>query len=201
MKLKLLLFSCIVWFQLGLSQEIYFHFGNNFTTYDYKNSLGNFNGNIKSSSGSAYELGYNYSFKDKFTYSGSLVWDQYNAKGSNGVSLYAWNTNYLGIQNAISYAVLKTRSELEINLKAGVTTSFIANGQQLLNNRYYDLTQYEEFKGIVIQPLIGMQVKYLVNDYFGVSLNYIFSKSLPKSGLESLSFNTNQVQLGFYFPL
>jgi hypothetical protein len=117
------------------------------------------------------------------------------------VSLYAWNTNYLGIQNAISYAVLKTRSELEINLKAGVTTSFIANGQQLLNNRHYDLTQYEEFKGIVIQPLIGMQVKYLVNDYFGVSLNYIFSKSLPKSGLESLSFNTNQVQLGFYFPL
>lgn len=201
MKLKLLLFSCIVWFQLGLSQEIYFHFGNNFTTYDYKNSLGNSNGNIKSSSGSAYELGYNHSFKDKFTYSGSLVWDQYNAKGSNGVSLYAWNTNYLGIQNAISYAVLKTRSELEINLKAGVTTSFIANGQQLLNNRHYDLTQYEEFKGIVIQPLIGMQVKYLVNDYFGVSLNYIFSKSLPKSGLESLSFNTNQVQLGFYFPL
>lgn len=77
----------------------------------------------------------------------------------------------------------------------------IANGKQLLNNRYYDLTQYEEFKGIVIQPLIGMQVKYLVNDYFGVNLNYIFSKSLPKSGLESLSFNTNQVQLGFYFPL
>lgn len=201
MKLQLLLFSCIVWFQLGLSQEIYFHFGNNFTTYDYKNSVGNSNSNIKSGSGSAYELGYNRSFKDKFTYSGSLIWNQFNAKGSNGVSVYGWNTNYLGIQNAVSYTILKTRSEFGIYLKAGVATSFIIKGQQLLNNRYYDLTQYEEFKGLVIQPLIGMQVKYLVNDYFGVSLNYILSKSLPKSGLESLSFDTNQAQLGFYFPL
>jgi hypothetical protein len=146
-------------------------------------------------------LGVDYGLNEKFTYSGSLTWNQYNAKGSNGVSLYAWNTNYFGIQNAISYTVLKTRNELEIKLKAGVNTSTIANGQQLLNNNYYDLTQYDEFKGIVIQPLIGMQLKYTVTDYLSLSFNYIYSKSLPKTGLESLSFGTNQVQLGLHFPL
>jgi hypothetical protein len=201
MKLKLLLIGCILCFQLGYSQEIYLHIGKNFTTFDYKNSDGNSNSNIKSSSGNAYELGYDHGFKDKFTYSGSLTWNQYNALGANGVSLYSWNTNYLGIQNTISYTVLKSRNEIEVKLKAGFNTSTIVNGQQLLNNHYYDLSKYEEFKGIVIQPLIGMQLKYLVTDYMSLSLNYNFSKSLPKSGTESLSFGTNQVQLGLHFPL
>lgn len=201
MKLKLLLISCVLCFQFGLSQEMYLHIGKNFTTYDYKNSFGNSDSNVKSSSGNAYELGYDHGFKDKFTYSGSLTWNQYNAKGSNGVSLYAWNTNYVGIQNAISYTVLKTRNELEIKFKAGINTSIIINGEQLLNNRYYDLTQYDEFKGLIIQPLIGMQVKYLVTDYISLSLNYMLSKSLPKTGTESLSFGTNQMQLGLHFPL
>lgn len=201
MKLKLLLISCVLCFQFGLSQEMYLHIGKNFTTYDYKNSFGNSNSNVKSSSGNAYELGYDHGFKDKFTYSGSLTWNQCNAKGSNGVSLYAWNTNYVGIQNAISYTVLKTRNELEIKFKAGINTSIIINGEQLLNNRYYDLTQYDEFKGLIIQPLIGMQVKYLVTDYISLSLNYMLSKSLPKTGTESLSFGTNQMQLGLHFPL
>ena len=201
MKLKLLLISCVLCFQFGLSQEMYLHIGKNFTTYDYKNSFGNSNSNVKISSGNAYELGYDHGFKKKFTYSGSLTWNQYNAKGSNGVSLYAWNTNYVGIQNAISYTVLKTRNELEIKFKAGINTSIIINGEQLLNNRYYDLTQYDEFKGLIIQPLIGMQVKYLVTDYISLSLNYMLSKSLPKTGTESLSFGTNQMQLGLHFPL
>ncbi len=201
MKSKLLLICCIFCLQLGFSQEIYVHIGENFTSYDYKNSSGQTNSNIKSSTGNAYELGVDYGLNEKFTYSGSLTWNQYNAKGSNGVSLYAWNTNYFGIQNAISYTVLKTRNEIEIKLKAGVNTSTIANGQQLLNNNYYDLTQYDEFKGIVIQPLIGMQLKYTVTDYLSLSFNYIYSKSLPKTGLESLSFGTNQVQLGLHFPL
>ena len=134
MKSKLLLICCIFCLQLGFSQEIYVHIGENFTSYDYKNSSGQTNSNIKSSTGNAYELGVDYGLNEKFTYSGSLTWNQYNAKGSNGVSLYAWNTNYFGIQNAISYTVLKTRNELEIKLKAGVNTSTIANGQQLLNN-------------------------------------------------------------------
>lgn len=201
MKLKLLLVGCLLCFQFGLSQEIYLQMGKNFTTYDYKNSLGNSNSNIKSSSGSTYELGYENTFKNKFTYSGALTWNQYNAKGANGVSLYAWNTNYFGLQNAIAYTLLKTRNELEIKIKAGVATSIITHGQQLLNNDYFDLKNHEEFRGVLIQPLIGMQLKYTVADFLKLSLNYTFSKSLPKTGLESLSFKTNQVQLGLHFPL
>lgn len=201
MRSKLFTIFSVLCFQFGFSQEIYLKTGKNFTSYDYKNSMGKTNSDIKSSSGSTYELGYEYELNDKISYLGSLTWNQYNAKGANRVNRYEWTTNYFGIQNAILYSVFKTQNELEFKLKAGVNTSIIANGQQLLNNNYYDLTKYEEFKGIVIQPLIGMQLNYTVADYLILSLDYTLMKSLPKSGLESLSFNTNQVQLGFHFPL
>lgn len=201
MRLKLFTIFSVLCFQFGFSQEIYLKTGKNFTSYDYKNSMGKTNSDIKSSSGSTYELGYEYELNDKISYLGSLTWNQYNAKGANRVDRYEWNTNYFGIQNAILYSVFKTQNELEFKLKAGVNTSIIANGQQLLNNNYYNLTKYEEFKGIVIQPLIGMQLNYTVADYLILSLDYTLMKSLPKSGLERLSFSTNQVQLGFHFPL
>lgn len=201
MRLKLYAIFSVLCFQFGFSQEIYLKTGKNFTSYDYKDSMGKTNSDIKSSSGSIYELGYEHGINDRVFYSGSLTWNQYNAKGANRVNRYEWNTNYFGIQNAILYSVFKTQNELEFKLKAGVNTSIIANGQQLLNNNYYDLTKYEEFKGIVIQPLIGMQLKYTVADYLILSLDYTLMKSLPKSGLERLSFSTNQVQLGFHFPL
>jgi hypothetical protein len=201
MRSKLFVIFSVLCFQFGFSQEIYLKTGKNFTSYDYKNSMGKTNSDIKSSSGSTYELGYEYELNDKISYLGSLTWNQYNAKGANRVDRYEWNTNYFGVQNAILYSVFKTQNELEFKLKAGVNTSIIANGHQLLNNNYYDLTKYEEFKGIVIQPMIGMQLNYTVTDYLILSLDYTLMKSLPKSGLESLSFNTNQVQLGFHFPL
>lgn len=201
MRLKLYAIFSVLCFQFGFSQEIFLNTGKNFTSYDYKNSTGKTNSDIKSSSGSTYELGYEYELNDKISYLGSLTWNQYNAKGANRVDRYEWNTNYFGVQNAILYSVFKTQNELEFKLKAGVNTSIIANGQQLLNNNYYNLTKYEEFKGIVIQPMIGMQLNYTVTDYLILSLDYTLMKSLPKSGLESLSFNTNQVQLGFHFPL
>jgi hypothetical protein len=201
MRSKLFAIFSVLCFQFGFSQEMYLHIGENFTTYNYKNSNGATNSNIKSSSGKAYELGYEYDLNDKFSYLGSLTWNQYNAKGSNGASLYSWNTNYFGVQNAISYTILKTQNEFEINLKAGLNASTIVNGHQLLNNSYYNLKHYEEFKGILFQPLIGMQLQYTVADYLILSLNYNFSKSIPKKGLESLSFSTNQLQLGLHFPL
>ena len=43
-----------------ISQELFFHLGNNSTTYDYKNSLGQSNPNLRPSKGSFYELGYEF---------------------------------------------------------------------------------------------------------------------------------------------
>ena len=102
MRLKLFTIFSVLCFQFGFSQEIYLKTGKNFTSYDYKDSTGKTNSDIKSSSGSTYELGYEYGINDRVFYSGSLTWNQYNAKGANRVNRYEWNTNYfkVGIRKA-----------------------------------------------------------------------------------------------------
>jgi len=201
-KNTLLLFVALTVQQIH-SQQIYLYAGKNFTTYDYTNSLGQSNSNVKSDTGNYYEIGYEHDFNEKISYMVGLTWNQFNADGGNGFSIYSWKTNYLGIQNSISYSIIKTRDELELTVKAGLNTSTIIQGQQELNGVFYDLKNHEEFKGLVLQPLIGLNLEYVITDYFSLSLGYNLSKAfnISNSTNEKLSFNNNQIQFGLHFPL
>ena len=201
MKMKLLLLLCGLSVQLLCAQELYLNTGKNFTTYDYSKSNGESNKNIRSGSGSSYEVGYIHPINKKFAYAVAITWDQLNAEGANGSSIYKWNTNYVGIQNAIIYTVFKTSSDLELNFKAAINTIKLANGRQLLNNEYYDLTKQNEFNGIYFQPLVGLQLKYEVTPAFKLSFGCATSKVFVHDNNERLSFINNQLQLGLHFPL
>jgi hypothetical protein len=201
MKTKLLLTLCFLAVQLASAQEFYVKTGKNFTRYDYSNAAGASNSDLRGASGSAYEVGYTHSISAKFSYSAAITWDQFNASGANGGSTYSWNTDYIGIQNAVLFTILKTKKNLELNVKAGINTLTIANGRQLLNNQFYDLTNQDEFKGILFQPLVGFEVKYAVAPNFNVSFGYTTSRVFTNAKPESLSFINNQLQLGLHFPL
>ena len=86
------------------------NFGNNFTTYDYKNSLGNTNSSLRSGEGSFYQLGLDFKLNkatDKLSYAVSVVYNQFNAEGGTSTANYSWKTNYLGIQNALNYTLFQ----------------------------------------------------------------------------------------------
>lgn len=201
MRTKLLLVFCFFTIQFVTAQEIYLISGKNFTSYDYKNSNGEANSNLRGGNGNYYEIGYEHILNKKISYLGGLTFNQFNANGANGVDTYTWNTNYLGVQNAIAYTLLKTSNELEIKLKASINTCTIIQGEQLINATYYDLTKQNEFTGILFQPGIGLQLKYVITDFFSLSLGYTTSKVFTNASTESLSFVNNQVQFGLYFPL
>ena len=103
----------------GISQEIFFKAGKNFTNYNYRNSSGTSVSGLSGSSGSNYELGYEH-FLDGFTsslegvysYTISLTLNQFNAKGGNFNNTYVWNTNYIGIQNMFYASILKSSDSL-----------------------------------------------------------------------------------------
>ena len=201
MKTNLLLLIALVSVQLLSAQEVYLSTGKNFTTYKYATSNGQSNQNLRSGSGSSYELGYIHPVDNKFSYSVALTIDQLNAEGANGTSNYQWNTNYIGIQNSLLYTVFKTEKNLELNFKAAINTVTIVGGRQLLNNEYYDLTKQKEFNGILFQPLLGLQLKYTVLDNLKLSIGFATSKVFTNAQNESLSLLNNQLQLGLHFPL
>ena len=85
--------------------------------------------------------------------------------------------------------------------KIGLNGSSIINGLQQINGIYYDLIKENEFKGFVVTPSIGIQVRYNVNNLNFISLGYNYAKTynLSNSTNQSVIFNTNQIQFGIHF--
>jgi hypothetical protein len=188
------------------AQELFFSNGKNFTKYDYKNSFGNTNSNLRSGEGSFYEMGLDFKLNkatDKLSYAVSVVYNQFNAEGGTGTANYSWKTNYLGVQNALNYTLFQNSKSFKVKTKLGVATSTIIKGEQSINNVVFDITNNEEFKGLTIQPNVGVDFQYAINQNVRISAGYEFSKAfnVSNSSSEELSFTNNQIHFGLHFPL
>lgn len=203
MKTKLLLISCILSFNWIAAQEFFLATGKNLTSYDYSFSAGGATFNLKSKTGSNYELGYKHLVNAKTSYISSITFNQFNSYSTNEVQSYSWNTTYLGLQNAVAYTLLKTENNIELKLKAGVNLSTIIDGTELMNGVIYDIKNQPEFSGVFFQPLVGLDTRYLLTDFVTLSLGYNFSKvfKFSHSTDEKLAFINNQIQLGIHFSL
>jgi hypothetical protein len=185
------------------SQEVYFAAGKNFTTYDYKNSSGSSNPNLKSGTGNFFELGFINPLGDgKFAYSAGLALNEYNNVGGNSVSSYSWNTQYLGAQGGFMYSIFG-EGDFDVLPKFGLNMGTIISGKQTINGTYYDLTQEKEFSGLLVTPSLGLQVKYNLSAYGYISLGYNYCKgfNLSNSTDQKLSFSTNQLQFGVHYAI
>lgn len=190
------------------SQELFFSTGKNFTSYDYKNSAGFSNPNLRSGDGSFYQAGMDFKLNksaasSKVSYAVSVIYNQFNAVGGTSSDDYSWKTNYLGVQNALNYTLYQNADFFTVKTKLGVATSTIIKGEQYINNRVYDIASHEEFSGIVVQPNVGIDFQYSINRDIKISAGYEFSKSynLSNSSSEKLSFTNNQIHFGFHFLL
>lgn len=203
MKKLLILIVIMCSLQSVHSQEVYFSAGKNFTTYDYKNSSGASNPNLKSDTGNFFELGFIKPLKnEKFAYSLGLALNEYNNVGGNSVNSYSWNTQYLGAQGGFTYSILD-RKDFDILPKFGLNMGTIISGKQTINGTYYDLTKEKEFSGLLITPSLGIQVKYNLSASGFISLGYSYCKgfNLSNSTDQKLSFNTNQLQFGVHYAI
>ena len=190
------------------AQELFISNGKNFTKYDYKNSIGISNPDIRSGEGSFYEMGMAFQLNksaatDKLSYAVSLVYNQFNAVGGTSTANYAWKTNYLGIQNALHYTLFQNTESFKVKTNIGFATSTIIKGEQYKNNVVYNISKQEEFKGITMQPNIGVDFQYAINPNIKISAGYEFSKAFNVSNksTEELSFTNNQIHFGLHFPL
>jgi hypothetical protein len=188
------------------AQGYYFNLGQNFTTYDYKNSLGERNSNVKPDNGIMADFGYQWIISNdrKWAYKAGLSYQQFNATGRNVAFDYSWNTNYLGIQNTISYELYTTNSkEVTVKINAGFTGTSIINGEQMIDNTSYDLTKQEEFKGFFFQPHAGLENDYYINESIRIGIGYRFSKAfrISSNAPESLNFMNNTIYLNFKYSM
>lgn len=183
------------------AQEIYFYSGKNLTNYRFKNNSSASHTVLQSGSGDFYEIGYSMPLDfDNFNYSIGLSLNEYNAVGNSAINTYTWNTDYLGVVNAVNYTFFN-KYDFDVSVKGGIGLSTIIYGKQNTNGAYFDLLSQKEFSGIFIQPVFGFQTKYNISSNSYLSFGYNFSKSINlfNSSNEHLSFNNNQFQFGVHF--
>ena len=196
------LLVCFCTFSLS-AQQIFFKMGKNNTAYDFKGADAS-DVNYRNTNGDTYEVGYEYNFTySQLSYIGGISLNQFNANASRGATSYTWQTSYLGIQNLISYNLSDYRNAIAISIQTGVNAATIVKGEQFIDTRFFDLKKQDEFSGIILQPIIGINGVYKVSNNLLVSVGYNFSKSfnISNSTSEKVSFITNQLQFGIYIPL
>jgi len=202
-----LLFIVLISSYQSFSQEIYLSTGKNFTNYNYKNSFGESNPNLKSGTGNFYEIGFTKPFKNKqLLYSLGLSLNDYNAVGGTAANTYRWDTKYLGIKGGVSYSFFPkgdSVKNLDVLLNTGLMGESIIYGKQEIDGAYYDLVHEKEFSGLLFETYLGIQVKYQMSTFGFLSLGYNFSQSINISNKkeEKLLFNTNQIRFGVHFPI
>lgn len=193
----------------SFSQEVFVNFGKNITTYNYKNDKGQSNPHLRSGTGVSYEVGYEHVFKkghdlSTLSYAISLNLNEFNALGGDAINNYSWQTNYLGIKNALLVTLFNTTHDtFEAKLSFAINTTTLVSGKQVINNTIYDLKGSNEFKGVFVQPILGVQLRYRFSDKIMANAGYEFSKAYNFSNTspEKLSFSNKQLQFGINFSI
>ena len=67
----------------------------------------------------------------------------------------------------------------------------------------HDISNHEEFSGLVLQPNISLDFQYTITQNIKISGGYELSKvfNISNSSAEKLSFTNNQIHFGLHFPL
>lgn len=204
MKKLALLLIIYIFSQSTTAQEVYFYTGKNFTTYNFKNSSGATNPNLKNGTGNFYELGYTKPLaNEKINVHIGLALNEYNSVGGNPTNSYSWNTQYLGIQSHVSYSLINNRSSFDILPQIGINLGTIISGKQTINGTYFDLIKEKEFSGLIVTPSLGLQVKYnlAAAGYISLGYNYCKSINLTNSTEQKLGFTTHQLLFGIHYSI
>jgi hypothetical protein len=72
----------------------------------------------------------------------------------------------------------------------------IIDGIQKINGQTFKLSNENEFKGVFIKPVVGLDLQFLFSNNIAINLGYNLSKNLSFSSKERLNFNNRQLQFG-----
>jgi hypothetical protein len=195
------------------SQTAYLKTGFNTTKYDYKNSSGNSNDNVKTSNGTFFEMGYSFPLEtsrrtrsfgrySRLNFKTALALNQYNATGGNSIDNYEWDTKYLGLITGLEYFVLGA-DLIALSLDGGLGFEFLLNGTQKIGGNNYNLKDSKEFNGLYITPRVGLNLLFNFSNEVSLTVGYNFSKAISasKSGDESVSFENSQLNFGIIIQI
>ena len=155
----------------SFSQTWNFEVGNNITRYVFTNSVGSNPDFLKSSSGLHLALSRENKISKAFVYDLGLAYNQYNNVGDVQLIPFSYQADFMGLTGGIgpSYTGLHG---LTVSAKASGAIQTLVNGTQLLQNRYVDLMNDDQFKGLKVSIGYTLSITKKVNDQISVYTSF-----------------------------
>lgn len=180
------------------TKAFFFSFGQNFTTYLYRNSLDQNTAGLKSSNGLVLEVGKRFKAIEiaglPAHLGTSISLNQYNNLGGDGQNNYTWESNFLG---------LNIDMQQEIGLGAfnffyalGTGFNKIIFGTQTLNGTALDLVNNDDFKSVFLRPFVSVGPKWngqSTDIAFLLAVAHDFA--LQSNNSERLNFSNIQLKI------
>tara|TARA_B100001175_G_C19473872_1_gene623224 strand:+ start:797 stop:1438 length:642 start_codon:yes stop_codon:yes gene_type:complete len=211
MKQLLKIFILLIGINL-YSQEINFSVGSNFSDYSFYA-----NENFSASGiGSYAEIGYTKVLGKKtsksLSYSVSLNMNEYNASTGNMASYYEWQTNYIGVKNAINIPLITIADIMKFEFSAGINLSHILKGKQIINSMVYDISKNSEFDGINAWTDLGINLKFKLKEDIKLAIGYSISGNkvitgsnnsiiLDDQSVDNVEINNDNIRLSLIYTL
>lgn len=211
MKQLLKIFILLIGINL-YSQEINFSVGSNFSDYSFYA-----NENFSASGiGSYAEIGYTKVLGKKtsksLSYSVSLNMNEYNASTGNMASYYEWQTNYIGVKNAINIPLITIADIMKFEFSAGINLSHILKGKQIINSMVYDISKNSEFDGINAWTDLGINLKFELKEDIKLAIGYSISGNkvitgsnnsiiLDDQSVDNVEINNDNIRLSLIYTL
>lgn len=178
--------------------DMFVSVGQNFTTYDYRNSSGNQNFSIKAGSGISIDIGKRFKgislLGSELNFATWLSLNEYNSNGGNYENNYMWNTFYLGINTDVNVEV--NFRFIKLYLSSGLGVNSIVYGKQKINGITYDIVNNNEMDGLFLKPFLELGPK-LRGKHTDLGILFSISRdlSLDQNSIEKLDFHNIQIKL------
>lgn len=224
------LFFCLVFALISIqakSQQFKLTQGIAITQFDYQNDKGQNVQGLKSGSGLAFSLAFHKaslvdSAKYKLeqtpfaiylgqnpkvakllsliNYDLGLQFTQLNAVGDIQNNAFSYQTDFIGIHGKLGVRI-PLPAKFSLNLQGIVSANKIIHGNQLLINRYIDLTEDTQFAALKIMAGYGAELEKRFSDKLAGFFTYQQTQTLNSNpvGQSTLHFKPTMFSIGIRF--
>ena len=227
LKQILLLFSFFLISNLVFAQQFKLTQGIAITQFNYQNDQGQNIQGLKSGSGLAFALAFHKaslvdSAKYKLeqtpfsiylgqnpklakllsliNYDLGLQFTQLNAVGDIQNNAFSYQTDYIGLHGKLGIRI-PLPAKFSLNLQGIASVNKIVHGNQLLINRYIDLTEDTQFSQVKIMAGYGAELEKRFSDKLAGFFSYQQTQTLNSNplGQSSLNFKPTMFSIGIRF--
>ena len=170
------------------AQSISLDYGKSSSSFMYKDSNGDESDNLTNKWGDVLSIKYTYPISDKFDAGLGLQKNEYGARSLDEENNLSWDISYFGINLGFDYTfdLLKMHDDslasnnglLSAVINTNLSHSWLTKGIQEIDDRVYDLKEFDGKFNNLTGIHIGVGLLYGLNDNTSLSLKYSIHRGL-----------------------